>query len=100
MSHIPTQAEMQRRWLKLEQRIWAGCVRDCKRLQAESKIMKQDEIDRALILVYASNNAHMWVNYKISSERMERFCQTPKAKAELIQILRNMADRLEQTGTP
>ena len=58
--------------------------------------MRQDEIDRALILVYASNNAHMWANYVIPNERMCKFTSSPIAKKELVKMLRNLADHIEK----
>lgn len=57
--------------------------------------MTQLPLDRTLVLIYASNNAHMWVNYTILSERLERFCQTQVAKAELVSVLRHLADDIE-----
>jgi hypothetical protein len=62
--------------------------------------MKQDELDCALILIYASSNAHMWVNYTILSERLDRFCKTRVAKLELVSVLRSLANDIAKKEAP
>ena len=52
----------------------------------------QGEIDRCLVLIYASNNAHMWVNYTLCSERVAKLCKTEAAKHELVAVLRSLAN--------
>ena len=54
-----------------------------------------DEAERALMLIYASRNAHMWANYTLQSARLEEFCQVEPAKQELVELLRMLADDIE-----
>src|SRR3990167_3791274 len=58
--------------------------------------MKQDEIDRCLVLVYQSRNNAMHVNYSVPCERVDRLCLTPEAKDELIRTLRRLADDIQR----
>jgi hypothetical protein len=58
--------------------------------------MRQDEIDRCLILVFESRNNAIYANYSMPFERMDRFCRVPEAKADLIKTLLSLADHIER----
>ena len=58
--------------------------------------MKQDEIARCLVLVYASSNSQMHVNYSIQCEQVDRLCLIEPAKSELVQTLRSLAYDVER----
>ena len=58
--------------------------------------MKQDEIDRCLVLVYQSRNNAMHVNYNVLCERVDRLCLIPKAKNELVRTLSKLADDMQR----
>jgi hypothetical protein len=58
--------------------------------------MKQDEVDRCLVLIYQSRNNAMHVNYSIPCDRVDRHCQLPDAKSELVNVLRTLADDIER----
>ena len=55
--------------------------------------MKQSEIDRALILIFSSNNAHQWINYILQPGRVDELPTI--AKKSLVKTLRRIANTLE-----
>jgi len=57
--------------------------------------VKQDEIARCLVMLYASRSNDMYVNYNLCCDRVERLCESEPAKAELIRTLRKLADDIE-----
>lgn len=59
--------------------------------------MKQDEIARCLVMLYASRSNDMYVNYNLCCERVERLCEHPPAKADLVRVLRRLASEIEGT---
>ena len=56
----------------------------------------EDELARGLVLIYQSNNAHMWANYTLQDQRVNEYCEIPAAKEELVKMLRRMADDIEK----
>lgn len=59
--------------------------------------MKQDEIDRALILIFKSNNAHSNCNYVFTHAVMQEYTNGhPEAQKELVTMLRRLADHIEK----
>lgn len=54
-----------------------------------------NDTDKGLILIYASSNHQMRVNYKILCDKVKRFTENPANKKELVNVLRNVADKIE-----
>ena len=48
---------------------------------------RQSEIDRGLILIYKSRNAHGFVNFTLPCADLKDFCSSPDKKEELILVL-------------
>lgn len=46
-------------------------------------------------MLYASRNNAMYVNYNLCCERVERLCESPEAKSELIRTLRKLASEID-----
>jgi hypothetical protein len=59
-------------------------------------MMKQDEIDRCLVLFYVSRNNAMEVNYTACCERIDKLCVSSRARDELVDILRRLADDIQR----
>jgi len=58
---------------------------------------RSNDLAKGLILVYASSNHAMNVNYTIDCGKTSRFCNDPKNKTELVFVLRELANRIENT---
>ena len=48
---------------------------------------RQSEIDRGLILIYKSRNAHSFVNFTLPCADLKDFCSSLDKKEELILVL-------------
>lgn len=58
--------------------------------------MKQSDIDRCLVMVYESSNHAMYVNYSLQYQRVKELCKNPDSAIELVQVLRGLADKIEE----
>lgn len=65
--------------------------------QKELIMLLTYDIDKGLILIYASSNHHIRVNYGIACKRMNDFTKNPKNKEELITTLHNLANHIEKS---
>ena len=50
---------------------------------------------KGLILIYASSNPHLRVNYHIKCDKVAKFTNIPGNKIELVNVLRSLADKIE-----
>jgi len=55
---------------------------------------RQSEIDRGLILIYASRNAHSFVNFTLPCADLKDFCSSPDMKEELILVLEVLTKKI------
>ena len=55
---------------------------------------RQSEIDRGLILIYKSRNAHGFVNFTLPCADLKDFCSSPDKKEELILVLEVLAKKI------
>ena len=55
----------------------------------------KDNIDRGLILIYKSSNAHQMVSFAFSNAELLDFCSSPEKKEELIFTLNLLMKNIE-----
>lgn len=60
--------------------------------------MRQDDFDRAFILIRTSNNVHSFTNTITIPTKIEELCKIPRVKQEIIYSLKNLLKEIKCCG--